>query len=462
MHFDSQSRRGFAATLLGLTLSIAAAPLALGQETAPTIPAMPNKIDLQDGDTLVFLGDSITHQRLYTQYVEDFFYTRHPDRRINFHNAGIGGARAWDALQRVNRDVLDYKPRYVTVLLGMNDGSYQPFNADIFKTYQQDMNQLVAKIREGGATPVLMSPTMFDARAARSGRRPRAENMLAEYNSVLAYYGRWLQDQALESGTAYVDMFGPLNDLTVEQRETDPSFTLIRDAIHPDPPGQLVMAFAMIEDMGVRSALSNIRIQPMPNGDLKAFATGGQVANLKGSSTQIEFDWTANGLPWVVPPEAQLGSDLLKLGHKASREALEVHGLEAGRYEVTIDDSVIGTFPHTALSRHIELQGNDKTPQYQQAMEVVLLNKQKNEGPVRQLRDAWRTFQGWARMSRDLESRPDDEKLAQQIAAGREKLNSLEATIKEAEAAAHEIENQIYTVNQPKTRHYVIRKVPAN
>jgi hypothetical protein len=33
-------------------------------------------LDLKDGDTLVFLGDSITHQCLYTQYIEDFFYTR--------------------------------------------------------------------------------------------------------------------------------------------------------------------------------------------------------------------------------------------------------------------------------------------------------------------------------------------------------------------------------------------------
>jgi lysophospholipase L1-like esterase len=393
--------------------------------------------------------------------VEDFFYTRHPDRRINFHNAGIGGARAWDALQRVQRDVLDYKPRYVTILLGMNDGSYQPFNADIFQTYQNDMTELVSRLRAGGTIPVLMSPTMFDARAARSGRRARDPKTLAQYNSVLAYYGRWLQDQALETGTSYVDMFSPLNDLTVEQRETDPTFTLIRDAIHPDAPGQLVMAYAMIEDLGLRSPLSNIRIQPVANGNLKAFSSGGKVTNLKGSSTGMEFDWTAKGLPWVVPPEAQSGSDLLKLGHRASREGLEIHGLEPGRYEVVIDDVVIGTYADVALSRHIELQGNDKTPQYQQAMQVVMLNKQKNEGPVRQLRDAWRTFQGWARPSRELARQPENEKLAEQVAAGKQKLESLEATIQEAEAAAHQIEDEIYKANQPKTRHFVIRKAGA-
>ncbi len=57
---------------------------------ADELPAPVTKLDLQDGDTLVFLGDSITHQCLYTQYVEDYFYTRYPKLRIKFHNAGVG------------------------------------------------------------------------------------------------------------------------------------------------------------------------------------------------------------------------------------------------------------------------------------------------------------------------------------------------------------------------------------
>ena len=188
MQFVSHLHRRCAIPALVLTLFSLASPLTRAQEAAPALPSMPAKIDLQDGDTLVFLGDSITHQRLYTQYVEDFFYTRYPDRRINFHNAGIGGARAWDALQRVNRDVLDYNPRYVTILLGMNDGSYQPFNTEIFKTYQRDMTQLVAEIREGGATPILMSPTMFDARA---GNESKFRSFFPNQTEVDNWLERW-------------------------------------------------------------------------------------------------------------------------------------------------------------------------------------------------------------------------------------------------------------------------------
>lgn len=450
--------------LTAAILSVSAAILlpSAAAEDATAWPAMPQKLDLQDGDTLVFLGDSITHQRLYTQYVEDFFYQRFPDRRIRFHNAGIGGARAWDALARVNRDVLAYKPRYVTILLGMNDGSYQPFNSEIFATYQKDMTELLGKLREGGATPVLMSPTMFDSRAAQlraNPRRPRSPEMLSQYNSVLAYYGRWLQDVAVENGLAYVDMFSLLNDLTVEAREQDPAFTLIRDAVHPDPPGQIVMAFAMIDDLGLRGPLSNIRIQPLANGELKAFAAGGTVQDLKQTESGLEFNWIAKGLPWVLPEEAQSGAGLLKLGHKASREGLEIHGLKPGRYELSIDDQVVGTYPDVALSRHIELQENTNTPQYQQAMAVAMLNKKKNEGPVKTLRDSWRTFQSWARHERSLESQAGNQELINVTQKEREQLKGLEQIIQQAEAEAATIEDEIYRMNQPKTRRFVLKMV---
>ena len=436
--------------------------LPVSAQNAAPVPVMPAKIDLQDGDTFDFLGDSITHQRLYTQYVETFFYQRFPGRRINFHNAGIGGAQAWDALARIGRDVLDYKPRYVSILLGMNDGRYRPFDADIFASYQKDMLELVGRLRAGGATPILMSPTMFDARAARGSRRQRDADMLQQYNSVLAYYGRWLQDVGLETGTAYVDMFGPLNDLTVEARELDPQFTLIRDAIHPDPPGQIVMAYAMIEDLGLRKPLSNIRIQTI-RGRLRANATGGSVSDLQKTETGLTFNWLADGLPWILPPEAQQGVDLLHLGHRASREGLELHGLPAGRYDVLIDGSVVGTWPHTTLARHIELQGNERTPQYQQALKVALLNKQKNEGPVRKLRDSWRPFQNWARMERTLDSKvlsaaPHLE-LAGKAATARSNLTKLEGLIMEAEKQAAKIEDQIYKTNQPVVRRFEIRRV---
>ena len=50
---------------------------------------------LHDGDRVVFLGDSITEQRLYTTYIEAYALTRHPQWHLSFRNVGWGGDTAW-------------------------------------------------------------------------------------------------------------------------------------------------------------------------------------------------------------------------------------------------------------------------------------------------------------------------------------------------------------------------------
>ncbi len=239
--------------------------LAVSLVFASTLPAQEfqkvvDQIKLDDGDTFVFLGDSITHQCLYTQYVEDYFYTRFPDRRIHFHNSGVGGDRAADALARFDEDVAAYKPKYVTILLGMNDGAYRDYDQGVFDTYQNGMTTILEKIGALGATAIPMTPTMFDARAKRM-RKDVAEPRNTYYDGVLAFYGSWLREQAAVRGLGYVDMWSPLNNLTLEQRKHDATFTMIPDGVHPGPAGQTVMAAAIIDDMVKPSAVSRIVIE---------------------------------------------------------------------------------------------------------------------------------------------------------------------------------------------------------
>src|ERR1051326_7340327 len=162
-------------TLLALALAGTLNFTLSAQNTPPVDPASLKptlkQIELNDGDTLVFLGDSITHQCLYTQYIEDYYYTHFPTKRIHFHNSGVGGDRAADALRRFDDDVASFKPKYVTILLGMNDGTYRDFDKGIFDTYQKDMSKLLDQIAGLGATAVPMTPTMHDARAARLSKR---------------------------------------------------------------------------------------------------------------------------------------------------------------------------------------------------------------------------------------------------------------------------------------------------
>src|SRR5262245_35832125 len=62
------------------------------------VPGVNTRADdffIRDGDRVVFLGDSITEQRLYTTYIEAYALTRYPDWKLTFRNVGWGGDTAW-------------------------------------------------------------------------------------------------------------------------------------------------------------------------------------------------------------------------------------------------------------------------------------------------------------------------------------------------------------------------------
>ena len=103
---------------------------------------------LRDGDRVVFYGDSITDQRLYTTFVETYVVTRFPGMKVSFVHSGWGGDRVTGGGggpidRRLTRDVFAYKPTVVTVMLGMNDASYQPFKQPIFDIYARGYQHLV-------------------------------------------------------------------------------------------------------------------------------------------------------------------------------------------------------------------------------------------------------------------------------------------------------------------------------
>src|SRR5712672_6136 len=95
---------------------------------------------LKNGDRVVFYGDSITDQRLYTTFAETYVVTRFPNTHVTFTHSGWGGDRVGGGGGgpidvRLERDVLAYRPTVMTIMLGMNDGSYRAFDQSIFDQY---------------------------------------------------------------------------------------------------------------------------------------------------------------------------------------------------------------------------------------------------------------------------------------------------------------------------------------
>ncbi len=445
--------------LLGAVL-LTSTVLAQNKPAAAPVPEfkkLAGPMDLKAGDTVVFLGDSITHQCLYTQYVEDYFYTRYPNKRLRFHNAGVSGDRATNALLRFDDDVASFKPKYVTILLGMNDGTYRDFDKGTFDTYQKDMSTILDKLAETGATAIPMTPTMHDARAARLRGRPQ-EPRDTYYNGVLALYGSWLEEQAQLRGLGFVDMFSPLNNLTLRERKKDANFTLIKDAVHPDAPGQVVMAAAIINDICPKSPVSSITIAEK-DGQLGATAANGKITDFSATGDRIAFTFTGNALPWVLPPDAELGYKLTVAGHKNSNESIAARGLKPGKYELKIDGQSVGTWTDGILGFKVELQANDKTPQYQQALKVALMNKEKNDTATRPMRNFWGQLKGKRSQLAQLAAKKDPALAAKQTDFEKWFANDFKPGVAKLNASVDDFDARIYDAAKPLPRKYELERV---
>lgn len=92
----------------------------------------------EKGERVVFVGNSIIHGGHYHSFIWLYYMTRFPDQPITIMNAGIGGESAWDIKDRLDYDVFDRKPTYVTLTFGMNDTGYDVYMKDNAKELSEE------------------------------------------------------------------------------------------------------------------------------------------------------------------------------------------------------------------------------------------------------------------------------------------------------------------------------------
>ena len=148
---------------------------------------------------------------------------------------------------------------------------------------------------------------------------------------------------------------------------------------------------------------------------------------------------------------------LADLGARFGRETVAVSGLPAGEYSVQIDGREVARATADQLAAGLELQSNPKTPQYQQAAKVAALNKTRNEGPVKKLRDEWVNFQNVKFLTAQVEKNPGDEAEKKRLADAEKKMAGMDDRVKAAGLDAQKIEDEIFQANQPKPRTFTIQ-----
>ena len=79
--------------------------------------------------TVVFMGDSCTQFGRYDEYFSSLISTKFPNNDISYVNLGVGGWSSYQGLQQLKRDVLNLKPRIITIYYGWND-HWMPFGIE--------------------------------------------------------------------------------------------------------------------------------------------------------------------------------------------------------------------------------------------------------------------------------------------------------------------------------------------
>lgn len=200
---------------------------------------------IQPNDKVVFLGDSITAQKLYTQYVANFYTAYHPEWKVSFVNAGVGGDMSSAAVSRVQKDVIDQNPTVVTICFGMNDAAYRPtVDPAGLKTFSDGMKQIISMIREKTkARIVLLTTTCVDANISKG---------LAGYNQTLAVFAGETKKIGANEKLPVIDLYHPLLAQLEKGQAANPAFTLTIDGVHPNEAGHTLMANTILKAWGER------------------------------------------------------------------------------------------------------------------------------------------------------------------------------------------------------------------
>jgi len=335
---------------------------------------------LREGDRVVFFGDSITDQRLYTTFAETYVVTRFPKLNVTFIHSGWGGDRVTGGGGgpmdvRLWRDVFAHNPTVMTIMLGMNDGRYRAFDQTIFDEFSTGFKRIVdvSKRQMPGIRITAILPSPYDDVT-------RAPLFEGGYNAVLVRYGEFLKQLALEQKLAVADLNTDVVAALRKANEIDAAAAarLIPDRIHPGAAVHLLMAEALLKSWNAPSLVSDVELDAARKTAVRQ--RNARVAALGGDGKGLMWTQTDDALPMPIDQRdaatslAVRSSDVIEA---LNQQTLKVRGLAAGKYTLKIDGETAGSFAAEQLTAGINL-ATLLTPMTRQAAQVHALTLRHN------------------------------------------------------------------------------------
>jgi lysophospholipase L1-like esterase len=286
---------------------------------------------LQDGDRVAIVGDSITEQKLYSLYIEDYLLMCKPKQNLQTMQFGWGGETSWGFFARMGNDLLPYQATVATTCFGMNDGGYGPLKDEVRQRYADSMDKIVSGMKDAGVRFIVVgSPGAVDSTSFKVlGTKPDV------YNKTLAELSEVARGVAEKHGAAFADVHGVMMDVMARAKAKYGAdyFVAGADGVHPGPNGHLVMAYAFLKGLGCDGNIGEIAID-LKSGKATA-SEGHKLVSSSNGSVEIE----SSRYPFCFTSEELLKiAELFPFNQDLNRLTLKVTGAGGAKLKVTWGD----------------------------------------------------------------------------------------------------------------------------
>lgn len=309
------------------------------------------ELALKPNDIVAVCGDSITEQKEYSVFIEDYLLMCQPAANIRTAQFGWGGETAPGFLGRMANDVLWLRPTVATTNYGMNDGGYSPMDEAKGNRYRNAQRGIVEGFKKANTRVIIVgSPGCVDFDTFRNN--PEAAAM---YNKTLASLRDISKEVAQEEGVLFANVYDAMmGAMTKAKAKYGKRYHLAGpDGFHPAKNGHLVMAYAYLKAMGCDGNVGTFTV------DLKGTATttdGHKVLSVNGGTVEIEstrYPFCFFGNP--SDPGATAGViEFFPFNEELNRLTLVVKNVGAERAKVTWGGAS-KEFPAAALEKGINL-----------------------------------------------------------------------------------------------------------
>ena len=211
---------------------------------------------IDKNDRLLFVGDSITDSNRnyeaipagwsswgdgYVHLINAYTTALLPQEEWMVVNRGVSGDTVLDLKKRWQRDVLDFRADWVTIMIGVNDvwrhfdGTFAQTKLVSLERFEQELRGLITQTLPSVKGMILLSPFMVE-----QNEKDPVREMLGHYQEVVARLAE-----------TFDLPYGNVQEKFDTFLRYQSSYVLSSDRVHPSLAGHLLIAKTWLETMGI-------------------------------------------------------------------------------------------------------------------------------------------------------------------------------------------------------------------